>query len=85
MEGYKKYRTIHRIAYISFFFYLVILTLSNFNFGLENGTMPYHIIIPFIIYCIIATGMEILIRKEIREKKNFKKEKKIKFPKLSGI
>ena len=85
MEGYKKYRTVHRIAYISFFIYLIMLAFSNSTFGLESGTMPYHIIIPFIIYCIITAGMEILIRKEIRAKKNFKKGTKTKYPNLSGI
>ena len=84
MEGYKKYRTIHRIAYIAFFIYLVILALSGFNFGMEAGTMPYHIIIPFIIYCVIAASVEIRIRKEIKDKKD-KKEDEMKYPELSGI
>ncbi|MBB4037549.1 putative ferric reductase [Dysgonomonas hofstadii] len=84
MEGYKKYRTIHRIAYIVFFFYLLLLAMSDINFGLKNGEMPYHIIVPFIIYCVIAASAEILIRKEIKEK-NDKKENEIKYTKLSGI
>jgi len=84
MDSYKKYRTIHRIAYISFFIYLLILAVSDINFGLKNGEIPYHILIPFALYCIIAVGMEVVIRKE--RKSNRKPENKDEInPKLSGI
>lgn len=85
MKGYKKYRTIHTIAYIAFFIYIIILAINNSNLGFEAGAAPYHIIIPFIIYCIIAIGAEILTRKEIKEQKESEKEDKIKYSKLSGV
>ena len=69
MEGYKKYRTIHRISYIVFFLYLLFISLGNHTFGLDPDFVPYLIVIPFVFYCAITVGMEILVRKEIRKKK----------------
>jgi len=74
MKGYKKYRTIHRISYISLFSYLFIVSVSNFNFGGYADYIPYFIAIPFFIYCGIAIGMEILIRRDIRKEKPIKNE-----------
>lgn len=85
MKRHKKYETMHTIAYIVFFIYIIILAVSDFNFGLEAGAIPYHIIIPFIVYCLIAGGAEVLIRKERKDKKELEREKKVKYSKLSGI
>lgn len=76
MEGYKKYKTIHRIAYILFFSYLFILSLGKFTFGLHIDHVAYLILIPFIAYCAIAISMEIMIRKEIAIKKTEQKKHK---------
>ncbi|MDR2950165.1 MAG: hypothetical protein LBV71_13285 [Prevotella sp.] len=67
MEKYRKYKTIHRISYIIFFFYLIILSIGNFDFGEYAAYVPYFIAVPFLIYCAIAIFAEIRIRKELRE------------------
>lgn len=64
MERYKKYKAIHRIAYIAFFLYLIILAIGNFSFGEYT---PYFIVIPFIAYCSVAIGVRILIRQNAKE------------------
>lgn len=64
MERYKKYRTIQKTSYIVFFLYLLILALSNFSFNGKVEYIPYFIIIPFVVYCIIMITTEILIYKE---------------------
>ncbi|MDH6309325.1 putative ferric reductase [Dysgonomonas sp. PFB1-18] len=70
MEIYKKYRTIYRISYIAFLAYLLIISIGNFNLG-EHA--PYFLVVPFLLYCLAATIMEILIR---RERKLFYENKK---------
>lgn len=75
MERYKKYKTIHRISYIVFFTYLLILALSNFTFGENTTYIPYLIIIPFLIYCTIAITVTILIRKTRMEENSGKEIK----------
>lgn len=64
MERYKKYRTIQKASYIVFFLYLLILALSNFSFNGNVEYIPYFIIIPFVVYCVIMITTEILIYKE---------------------
>lgn len=63
MEKHKKYKSIHRIAYIAFFLYLIILAIGNINFGKYT---PYFIIIPFITYCLITIGIKILVRQNAK-------------------
>lgn len=70
MEIYKKYRTIYRISYIVFLAYLLIISIGNFHLG---DYAPYFLVIPFLLYCLAAITMEILIR---RERKSFYENKK---------
>jgi hypothetical protein len=66
MEKHKKYKSIHRIAYIAFFLYLIILAIGNIDFGEYT---PHFIIIPFIIYCLITIGIEVLVKKNAKDKR----------------
>jgi c-di-AMP phosphodiesterase-like protein len=78
MQKYEKYKTIHRISYIVFFSYLLILAVGNFDFGEYTSYIPYFIVVPFLIYCTIAVSVNILIRKERAE--NYFNKKKGKEP-----
>ena len=91
MQKYEKYKVIHRISYIVFFSYLLILAVGNFDFGEYTSYIPYFIVVPFLIYCAIAISVNILIRKA-RTKKYLdkKKEKELRYnrkgiPTLSNI
>ncbi|WP_051697571.1 hypothetical protein [Prevotella sp. 10(H)] len=68
MQKYSKYKVLHRISYIVFFSYLLILAILKFNFGQYNDYAAYFIIVPFLIYCAIAISITILARKS-RSKK----------------
>lgn len=63
MQKYEKYKIIHRISYIVFFSYLLILAVGNFDFGEYANYIPYFIAVPFLIYCSIAVTTRILLRK----------------------
>ncbi len=73
MDIYKKYRTIYRISYIVFLAYLLIISIGNFDLG---DYAPYFLVIPFLLYCLAAVVMEILIRRERKLFYENKKDKK---------
>lgn len=91
MKKYEKYKVIHRISYIVFFSYLLILAVGDFDFGEYTSYIPYFIVVPFLTYCTIAISVNILIRKARAEKElNKKKEKELRYnrkemPTLSNI
>lgn len=71
MGKYKKYTFIGRIIYVMFFFYLLVLVLSNIDLSETSYNISYLIVIPFFIYLITMVTVEILAWKEMKmEKRN---------------
>lgn len=68
MKNYKKYKALYNTAYITFFSYLLILSVSNFDFGIYEAYIPYFIIIPFLIYCLIAVISELMMQKSTKRR-----------------
>lgn len=83
MQKYEKYKVIHRISYIVFFSYLLILAVGDFDFGEYTSYIPYFIVVPFLTYCTIAISVNILIRKARAEKELRYNRKEM--PTLSNI
>jgi len=83
MQKYEKYKVIHRISYIVFFSYLLILAMGDFDFGEYTNYIPYFIVVPFLTYCTIAISVNILIRKARAEKELRYNRKEM--PTLSNI
>ena len=69
-KKYKRYRTIHRIAYITLFTYILALALANVDLG---EYFPFFIVVPFLGYCIIAIITEIMVQRFWKRKKEMQK------------
>lgn len=85
MKGYKKFRAIHRIAYITLFIYLLVLSLGNIDFGGYADYVPFFIIVPFLGYCILAIIVEVMIQRYWKKRNSVRDEIKEKTIEYKGV